>query len=133
MKVFIADDSPIVYERLIAMLSNLKEIETIGQAHDVSGAINSIEELKPDAVILDIQMPGGSGIDVLRHIKKEQPATVVIILTNYPYPQYRQRCMDEGADFFFDKSTEFNEITKTFKRLLHIVENKRNGGVKGVS
>jgi DNA-binding NarL/FixJ family response regulator len=127
MKVFIADDSPVVYERLMAMLSNLKGIETIGQAHDVSEAINSIEELKPDAVILDIQMPGGSGIDVLRHIKKEQPATVVIILTNYPYPQYRQRCMDEGADFFFDKSTEFSEITETFKRLLHIIEDRRNG------
>jgi DNA-binding NarL/FixJ family response regulator len=118
MKVFIADDSPIVYERLINMLSKLKGIEIIGKAQDVDEATNSIQRLKPDAVILDIQMPGGSGIDILKHIKKEQPATVVIILTNYPYPQYRQRCMDEGADFFFDKSTEFDKITRVFKQLV---------------
>lgn len=101
------------------MLSNVEEIETIGQAQDVGEAINSIEELKPDAVILDIQMPGGSGIEVLRHIKKEQPATVVIILTNYPYSQYRHECMDGGADFFFDKSLEFDraiEICKVLAR-----------------
>lgn len=118
MKVFIADDSSVVRERLIAMLSNLEEIESIGQAQDVGEAINSIEELKPDAVILDIQMPGGSGIEVLKHIKKEQPATVVIMLTNYPYSQYRQECMDEGADFFFDKSLEFERVIEVCKGLV---------------
>ena len=117
MKVLIADDSTPVRERLKAMLSKVEDIETIGQAQDVGEAINSIEELKPDAVILDIQMPGGSGIEVLKHIKKEQPATVVIILTNYPYPQYRQECMDEGADFFFDKSLEFGRAIEVCKEL----------------
>jgi DNA-binding NarL/FixJ family response regulator len=118
MRVLIADDSPIVCERLKAMLSNLEEIETVGRARDVSEAINSIEELKPDAVILDIQMPVGSGIEVLKHIKKEHPATVVIMLTNYPYPQYRQECMDEGADFFFDKSLEFEKAIEVCKGLV---------------
>ena len=115
--MLIADDSTPVRERLKAMLSKVEDIETIGQAQDVGEAINSIEELKPDAVILDIQMPGGSGIEVLKHIKKEQPATVVIILTNYPYPQYRQECMDEGADFFFDKSLEFGRVIEVCKEL----------------
>lgn len=117
MKLIIADDSSVVRERLQAMLSNLEKFETIGQAEDVGEAINFIEELKPDAVILDIQMPGGSGIEVLKHIKKEQPATVVIILTNYPYSQYRQECMDEGADFFFDKSLEFEKAIEVCKGL----------------
>ena len=123
MKLFIADDSSVVRERLKAMLSNLEEIEAIGQAQDVGEAINFIEELKPDAVILDIQMPGGSGIEVLKHIKKEQPATVVIILTNYPYSQYRQQCIDAGADFFFDKSLEFEKAIEVCKGLA------RNSGV----
>ena len=117
MKLFIADDSSVVRERLTAMLSNLEDIETIGQAADVCEAISSIKELKPDAVILDIQMPGGTGIDVLRHIKKEQPATVVIILTNYPFSPYRQECMDEGADYFFDKSLEFGKAIEVCKAL----------------
>lgn len=117
MKLVIADDSSVVRERLKTMLSNLEDIETIGQAKDVGEAISSIEELKPDAVILDIQMPGGSGIEVLKQIKKEQPATVVIILTNYPYSQYRQECMAEGADFFFDKSLEFEKAIEVCKGL----------------
>lgn len=124
MKLFIADDSPVVRERLVAMLSNLERIETIGQAQDVGEAITSIDELRPHAVILDIQMPGGSGIDVLRHIKKEQPATVVIILTNYPYSQYRQECMDEGADYFFDKTLEFERAIEVCKGLARSSDDK---------
>jgi two-component system response regulator DevR len=117
MKLVIADDSSAVRERLRAMLSNVEEIEFIGQAEDVGDAIDSVEEVKPDAVILDIQMPGGTGIDVLKHIKKEQPDTVVIVLTNYPYSQYRQECMDEGADYFFDKSLEFEKAIEVCKGL----------------
>jgi DNA-binding NarL/FixJ family response regulator len=110
MKVFIVDDSAIVRERLINMLSELEEIEVIGQAEDAREAIDSITKLKPDAVLLDIRMPGGSGIDVLEHIKKDQPAPIVIMLTNYPDTQYRKKCMDAKADFFLDKSTEFEKV-----------------------
>jgi DNA-binding NarL/FixJ family response regulator len=117
MKTFIADDSLNVRKGLIAMLSQIEGIEITGQAGNVHDAIDSIQALEPDVVILDIKMPGGSGVDVLRHIKKEQPSTVVIILTNYPYPQYRQECMDEKADFFFDKSIESEKVIKVCKRL----------------
>jgi DNA-binding NarL/FixJ family response regulator len=82
------------------MLSGLKDIEVVGQAENGAQAMDSIRELKPDAVILDIQMPNGSGIDVLQNIKIGGPTPVAIMLTNYAYPQYRRRCMDAGADFF---------------------------------
>ena len=118
MKVFIVDDSAVVRERLRAMLSELTEIEIIGEARAPLEVKNSVRKVKPDAVILDIRMPGGSGIDVLQNIKKDKPAPIVIILTNYPYPQYRKKCMDAGADFFFDKSTEFDKITEVFKQLI---------------
>jgi DNA-binding NarL/FixJ family response regulator len=62
-------------------------------------------------MIIDIKMPKGTGIDVLKSVKSQNPQTVVIILTNYPYPQYLEKCMEEGADYFFDKSTEFSRIT----------------------
>jgi DNA-binding NarL/FixJ family response regulator len=118
IKTFIADDSLNVRNGLIALLSQIEGIEIIGQAQNVHEAIDSIREVKPDVVILDIKMPGGSGVDVLRHIKKEQPSTVVIILTNYPYPQYRQECMDEEADFFFDKAIEIGKAVEVCKRLV---------------
>lgn len=118
MKVFIVDDSLVLRERLEEMLSDLPATEIVGYAQDVSGAITSIKELNPDVVILDIRMPGGSGIDVLQDIKKDNQTPVVIMLTNYPYPQYRKKCMDLGADFFFDKSTEFEKITAVFKQMI---------------
>ena len=118
MKVFIVDDSKIVCERLSEMLSELPEIEITGQAHKAVEAINLIEKLNPDAVILDIRMPGGSGIDVLRKIKKNKTAPLIIMLTNYPYPQYRKKCMDAGVDFFFDKSNEFEKVVEVLKNLI---------------
>ncbi len=110
MKVFIADDSREIRNRIITMLSDLETIDMIGQAENVEDAINSIREINPDVVILDIRMPGGSGIDVLENIDKRNRVPVVIMLTNYPYPQYRKKCMDAGADFFFDKSGEFEKV-----------------------
>jgi DNA-binding NarL/FixJ family response regulator len=61
-------------------------------------------------------MPDGSGIDVLQNIKQGEAAPIVIILTNYPFPGYRQKCMQAGADFFLDKSTEFDQIPKLFEQ-----------------
>ena len=114
--VFIADDSLIVREHLVTMLEELAGIEIVGQAENVAEAISAIRILKPDAVILDIRMPGGSGIDVLQNIKQDDSAVLVIVLTNYPYPVYRQKCLQAGADFFLDKSTEFDQIPELFER-----------------
>jgi len=125
MTVFIVDDSAILRERLIGMLSELKGIEIAGQAQAPREAINSIRELNPDAVILDLRMPGGNGINVLQNIKKDKPSPIVIVFTNYPYPQYRKKCMDIGADFFFDKSTEFDKLIEVFKQLLACVPRRQ--------
>jgi DNA-binding NarL/FixJ family response regulator len=107
MRLLIADDSEVVQERLSTLLSEVDKVEIVGHARDVPGAISAIHALKPDLVILDIKMPGGSGIDVLKNIKANGLGPMVIMLTNYSYSRYEKRCTDAGADFFFDKSTEF--------------------------
>ena len=117
IKVFVADDSLIIREHLVTMLEELIDVEIVGQAGTVAEAINAIEKLQPDVVILDIRLPDGSGIDVLQTIKQDEPAPVVIVLTNYTYPAYRQKCLRAGADFFLDKSTEFDQIPELFERL----------------
>jgi DNA-binding NarL/FixJ family response regulator len=116
IKVFIADDSLIVREHLVTMLEELAGIEVVGQAANVAEAISAISKLQPDVVILDILMPGGSGIKVLQNIKQAGAGPMVIILTNYPYPVFRQKCLQAGADFFLDKSTEFDQIPELFER-----------------
>lgn len=117
VKVFIADDSAEVRKRIIEMLEELKMIGSIEEAENVQDAIHGLREFIPDVVILDIQMPGGSGIDVLTQIEKRDRVPVVIMLTNYPYPQYRRRCMDAGADFFFDKSNEFERVAEVVSNI----------------
>lgn len=118
MRIFIADDSEILRVRLVDMLSEIEGIEIIGQAQDSLDAIESIEKLNPHVVILDIRMPQKNGIKVLEAIKKNNQPPKVIIFTNYPYPQYRKRYMDAGADFFFNKSTEFEKLIDTVKYLV---------------
>jgi len=119
IKVFIADDSSVIRERLNALLSDLPGVEVIGEAGDAEEALKGIQELNLDVVILDIRMPGGNGIRVLEKIKKSETSPVIIMLTNYPYPQYRKKCTDLGADYFFDKSTEFERIIEVFNKLAH--------------
>lgn len=121
IKVLIVDDSPIVRERLVAILSELAGIEIVGQAENITEAINALGKFRPDVVILDIRMPGGSGIDVLHHIKQTGTGLMVIILTNYAFPEYRQRCLDAGANFFLDKSTEFDQIPALFEEFRQIL------------
>lgn len=117
MKILIVDDSEIMRERLKATLSEITELENISQAKDSLEAIRTFEKLHPEVVILDIRMPGGSGIDVLPEMKTATKPPLVIVLTNYPYPQYRRKCIEAGADFFFDKSTEFDKVTEVLKQL----------------
>ena len=118
MRLFIADDSNILRSRLKEILSEFKEIEIVGQARLASEALDSIRRLAPDVVILDIRFPNGSGIDVLETVKKENIPTKVIIFTNFPYLQYRKKCFDVGADFFFYKAIEFEKLITTLERLI---------------
>ena len=99
------------------MLTDIANVEIVGEAGEVQEATNAILQNKPDVVLLDIHLLGGSGIDVLEAIKKAQPAPSVIVLTNYPYPQYRQRCIQAGADYFFIKSTEFEQVIPALLKL----------------
>ncbi len=120
LKVLICDDSAAVRDRLVTMALDLPEIAVVGQAQDVPGSLDAVRRTRPDVVILDIRMPGGNGIQVLREVKKMDSAPRVIMFTTYVYPPYRQKCEQAGADFFLDKSTEFD-------RLLDVLEQVRQG------
>jgi DNA-binding NarL/FixJ family response regulator len=117
MRVFIADDSRVVVERLADLLKEVPGVQLVGKANDAPEAIHSIVKTNPDAVILDLQMPGGSGLDVLRSIRRSHPSVWVVICTNYPYPQYREECIAAGANYFLDKSAEFEKIPEILRDL----------------
>jgi len=118
MKVFITDDSKIVVERMADLLKDVAGVEIVGQAGNALDAIVSIQQMNPDALILDLQMPGGSGLDVLRAIRRGHPRLQVLICTNYPYQQYRDECLAAGANYFLDKSADFDKIPAIFRQLM---------------
>ena len=113
--VFVADDSPSVRERLISLLTELPNVEIVGQTGAATEAIDSIRKLKPNAVVLDISMPGGGGMLLLETIKKDDQAPMVIMLTNFSHDSYRRKCLQLGADFFFDKSNEFEKVIQVLR------------------
>jgi DNA-binding NarL/FixJ family response regulator len=118
MRVFIADDSKVFVERLADLLGEVPGVELVGRADDVPGAIHSILKSNPDAIILDLQMPGGSGLEVLRSIRQSHSSLLVLVCTNYPYPQYREECLVAGANYFLDKSAEFEKIPDILRDLI---------------
>jgi len=124
MRILIADDSAVVRARLISLLADLRGIEVVGQAEDAIEARNLAEKLRPDVAILDLRMPKGSGADVLSDLKKLNPTPKVIMLTNYPHPENRKKCMDRGADYFFDKSNEFQKVVSVLMGMLPVPAEK---------
>jgi two-component system response regulator DevR len=117
LTVYIVDDSPVMRERLTESVADIAGVKIAGQSGDPFEALDRLRKSHPDVVILDIRLPKRSGIDVLKDIKKNPAAPVVIMVTNYPYRQYRQACMTAGADYFFSKMDEFEMIRETLSRI----------------
>jgi YesN/AraC family two-component response regulator len=124
MKIVIADDSSLLRERIISLLNGSSKNLVIYEAENGKDALNIIRQKKPDLAILDIRMPEMSGIEVLKKIRELKIKTRICILTNYPYPQYRKRCIEEGADYFLDKNIDFMQICDIISKFL---DNNRNG------
>ena len=120
--VFVADDSLVLRERVLEMLRDIPGVEVLGCAADGLHAIDCIRALRPDAVVLDIQMPCGNGLDVLKNIKHGGHGPIAIVFTNFPYPQYQKRAFEHGADYFFDKTTEFEKLQELFGQLTGSLE-----------
>ncbi|MBI4388629.1 MAG: response regulator transcription factor [Nitrospinae bacterium] len=117
MRVFLVEDSPLLREELRGALSGMDDVEIAGEADNVQDAEQGVLRSRPHVVILDIRLAGGSGIDVLRTIKKKLPEVKVIVMTNYPLFQYRVMCMARGADYFLDKHKEYSHIPEILGRL----------------
>jgi len=124
MKILIADDSLIVRKSLKRLLISLNNPIEIYESINVKHTIDIFQELNPDLIILDIMMPDGNGMDALKVIKQRNRDQKVLIYTNFPNPLNRKKCMDLGADYFVDKTSEYGLILDIIKE---IIENEENG------
>jgi len=112
MKVFIVEDSPAVRERLVEMIGAVTDTEVVGEAATYDDAVSGILGTRPDVAVLDIKLANdhGSGIDVLNRVKPELPGLKAIVLSNYTTPQHLKASADAGADYFLDKTVDFERI-----------------------
>ena len=119
MKIFVVEDSAAVRERLIEMIREIEDIEVVGEADTYDAAVSGILSTRPDVAVLDIRLADerGSGIDVLSEVKRGLPAMKAIVLSNYATPQHMKASADAGAEYFLDKSADFERITEILDQI----------------
>jgi DNA-binding NarL/FixJ family response regulator len=117
VRVVLVDDAVFLRERLAELLSALEGVEVVGQAVDVPSGSTLVRELRPDVLVLDIDLPGQSGLELLEKIGRQEDGPLIIVLTNYDYPVLRHGCAKLGADFYFYKPIEFERVTEVCQDL----------------
>ena len=128
LRVLIVDDSAVAGSRLLQLLGTVPAVDVLPQAWNVRDARRAFLDGAPDLVVTDLALPDGSGLEVVRYVKKIWPKTVVAILTNESLGPFRQRCLDAGADFCLDKSTEFDVVSGIAEDLLSRSRENRSPG-----
>lgn len=124
MKIVIADDSSLLRDRIKSILNNFNDVFVVGEAENGVDALQLIREKEPDLAILDIRMPEMNRIEVLKKIRELKMKVKVCILTNYPYPQYKKKCLEAGADYFLSKTEDFEKINIVINNILLDKSNK---------
>jgi DNA-binding NarL/FixJ family response regulator len=117
LKVFIVEDALPIRERLVELMEEIDGAAVAGFAETPADAIAGILATRPDCVVLDYQLLGGTGVEVMRAVGLKVPGIVFVVLTNHATPQYRRLCLEAGARWFLDKSTEFRKIKEVIAGL----------------
>ena len=110
ISVLIVDDNPGFVTRMKVLLGEVDCVDSIHSAGDFDEAVWQLDRNKQDTVLLDINLPGRSGINLLKKIKEEGSACNVIMLSNHSEGYYREQCKKLGAMHFLDKTTEFDLV-----------------------
>lgn len=114
-RIFIVDDSKEIRKRLIALLDETQEVEVVGQAATAEEALPAIDTLRPDTLLLDIRLPGKSGMALLPEVKQLYPDMRVIIMSTSDSPHYRRQSLNAGAQHFFNKTRETQALIDALK------------------
>ncbi len=118
MKIVIADDSSLWRDRVKSILIDINNVFVVGDAENGADALQLIREEEPDLAIIDIRMPEMNGIELLKEIRELKMKVKICILTSYPYPIYKKRCFEAGADYFLSKTEDFETLNTIITDML---------------
>ncbi len=110
IRVLLVDDHLVVRMGLSAVLKSSERLEIVGEAEDVSGAIERFRELRPDVVLMDLRLPGGGGIEALKSIRGEFPEAKVVMFTTYDFEEDIHRALQAGAVGYLLKNISSEEL-----------------------
>ena len=116
LRILLVEDSPLLRSRLESMLGQYAAFKVTGLASAEAEAVEKLETVSYDAIVVDVELRPGSGIGVIRAArarnrdKGDGGHVWIIVLTNYDLPTVRERCMQAGADHFLDKMREIDQL-----------------------
>jgi DNA-binding NarL/FixJ family response regulator len=117
MRVFLADDHPLLRMALRLSLAQEQDIEVVGEASDGYSAVAQIQALTPDIALIDLEMPGLSGIRVIRILRKAIPEIKILMLSTYYREDYIREAMQAGADGYVLKRVGTDELIRIIRGL----------------
>jgi len=119
LRVVIVEDSALIRARLSESLAEIPHIVIVDQVENEATALAVLRDKQWDAVVLDLQLKQGTGLGVLKALAQgTRPENAkIIVFTNYAFPQYRERSLALGADYFFDKAREFHRVREVLSSL----------------
>ena len=117
IRLVVVDDHPVVRHGLVAMLRYERDMQVVGEAENGVDAVNRILELLPDVVLLDLNLPKMSGIDVMRQVRAQQPQIRFLVLTTYDTDEYIAPTLEAGAQGYSLKDATPDELTRAVRSL----------------
>lgn len=118
MKILVADDHTVVRKGLIQIINEMTEVNTVDEATNASEVINKVEAKVYDLLVLDISMPGRSGLEILQDLKISHPDLHILMLSTYPEELYAVRALKAGASGYLNKNTASEELTIAIRKAL---------------
>ncbi len=115
LRVFVIEDSPILLERIAEAIADQPSLILVGTADCEQDALAKIRVLKPEALVVDIKLREGNGLNVLAQLKwgeGDEAKPKIVVFTNYPRQEYLRNSKQLGADYFLDKSTQFADLPR---------------------
>jgi DNA-binding NarL/FixJ family response regulator len=119
MKILVVDDSELIRLRLVRQIAALPGVQRVMTASGCLLAQHLVASLQPALVVLDLHLPDGDPVRLIPQFKLDHPDLKVAVLTNDASDYNRRRCQQAGADWFFDKSTEFEQLLTQLQQLSH--------------
>jgi DNA-binding NarL/FixJ family response regulator len=122
LKVYLVDPAMPVRRRLTTLLNAVPGIRVVGEADDAATALDEIASCEADVVLTELRLASGHGLDLIADLRGRVPRVTTIVLTNLPGAAFRTACLAAGAEYFFDKTVDFDAACETVGHLARVYE-----------